>query len=76
MKKVLLALVLLTVSACGKAVILGNTTGDQTPDSVQAVQGCYYGYGSQTCHVSFDDGQAGYTVENGGQSYICKGRGL
>jgi hypothetical protein len=72
MKKLLLALALLGLSACGG----GPGT---TPDSVAVTQNCYGSavFGSQTCQVVFDDGQPGYTVkQSNGFSYMCKGNGL
>ncbi len=65
-----MALLLLILQSCGG----GPGT---TPDSVSTLRGCYYGYGSTTCSVVFDDGQPGFTVQNSqGRDYICKGRGL
>lgn len=51
---------------------------DQEPNAVAAVQNCYGGgYGSQTCRVTFKDGQTGFTVQQyNGPSYFCKGSGL
>lgn len=72
MKKLLLALALLGLSACGG----GPGT---TPDSVAGVRNCYGSavFGAQTCQVVFDDGQRGYTVQqNNGASYMCKGNAL
>lgn len=43
-----------------------------TPNSVASTQYCV----GSTCHVTFDDGVQGITVQNYWQNYVCRGQGL
>lgn len=68
-KKLLLALILLTCSACRH---------DPSQTSIVKVLDCWGNYGTQTCNVVYEDGNEGYVVKQfyNATSYACRKGGI